>query len=412
MSKCQFVNCHDPYGEVWGDEAYGYLPETTVWRRNSAMTEITSRERTLLAFNRKMPDRVPLDLGSKGSSIALSAYEDLKTYLGIETPTSILDKRLGIAVIDEEVLERFHTDTRYIYMKAPAHWELRPDRVNDTWVDEWGATLKRPQGGYYYDHVEYPIKEADLGALKKYNFVDPDDRGRYAGLREEAKKYYDKGYAVGTYLKGVAETIWILRGMQNAFIDMGLNKSFYHALADKTSEILARMVENLIAEVGEYLQFICVTCDLGTQNNQMISIDTYKTFVRPYEKRIFDVVKKNSEAKAAQHSCGAIFDLIPYIIESGVEIINPVQTNARGMDTALLKKEYGAEVCFWGGVDIQKIVPFGTPNEVKREVKRVINDLGENGGYLLGPSHDIQANTPPQNVIAVYEAAWEYGTLV
>lgn len=374
------------------------------------MVSMNSRERVWKALNHQIPDRVPLDFGSKGSGLALGAYEELKKCLGVETPTQVLDVRLGLAAIDESILERFHIDTRYVYMKASRSWDPKADLRGDTFVDEWGATLMRPKAGFYYDHVEFPIKEPSIEALKTHPWPDPDDPSRYEGLKEEAKSLHEKGYAIGSYVKGTFETIWILRGFEQALMDLALNQIFYHALADKVSEILARMVENFLSEVGQYLQFFCVTCDLGTQVAPMISLQDYRTFVRPYEKRIFETVKRRSEAKVAMHSCGAIFKLIPDLIESGIEVLNPVQTNAKGMDTVLLKKEFGRDLCFWGGIDAQKVLPYGTCEEVDHEVKRVIQYLSPDGGFLLAPTHDIQTFTPPGNVITLYESALKYGS--
>ena len=373
------------------------------------MPAMTSRERVLAAFDRTPPDRVPFDLGSRGSSLAISLYEDLKRHLGIERPPVVLDRRLGLAAIDEDVLERFGVDTRYVYLKTPASFQPRHDPETDSFTDEWGGTLRRPKGGFYYDHVDFPIKEGTIEAVTRHPLPDPDDPTRTRGLREEARAFYDAGYAVGTYMKGVSETIWILRGLENAYMDMALNPKVYHALADRVSTVLARMVENLFREVGDSVQFLCVTCDLGTQHNLMVSPRAYKEFIRPYEGRLFEAARKTGKARIAQHSCGAVAKIIPLIIESGVEILNPVQTNAAGMDTAFLNREFGKDLCFWGGIDAQRILPFGTPAEVRAEVARVIGDLAPGGGYLCGPTHGIQAFTPPENVVAMCEAVREFG---
>lgn len=347
------------------------------------MVSMTSRERVWKALNRQVPDRVPLDFGSRGSGLSLGAYEELKKKRGVNTPTQVLDNRLGLAVIDESILTGFHIDTRYVYMKPSSSWDPKANPAEDTFIDEWGATLKRPQGGFYYDHVGFPIKDPALEAIKKHHWLDPDDATRYQGLKEIAKTIYENGYALGSYMKGTFETTWILRGVEQALMDMVLEPKFFHALSDKVSGILSRMVENFLSQVGDYLQFFCITCDLGTQLALMISPEDYKTKVRPYEKRIFDTVKQKSKAKVAQHSCGAIFKLIPDLIESGIDILNPIQTNAKGMDTALLKREFGKDLCFWGGIDAQKILPQGTPEEVEREVKRVMSDLSRVEGFFL-----------------------------
>jgi len=367
------------------------------------------RERVWKALNHQVPDRVPLDFGSRISGLALASYENLKKRFGIEIPTQVLDKRTGLALVDESILDRFDIDTRYIYLKPSRSWNPMIRPMEDTFVDEWGATLKRPKDGFYYDHVEYPIKEPTKEAIQKHHWPNPDDPTRLEGLKEEARAFYEKGYALGTVIKGVFETTCILRGFEQVLSDIALNQDFYHALADKTADVLSRMVEHLLSEVGSYLQFVCVTCDLATQLNLMISPDHYKIFVKPYEKRIFEVVKRKSRAKVAQHSCGAVFRLIPELIDSGIQILNPIQTSAKGMDTKLLKREYGQDLCFWGGIDVQKILPCGTPGEVEREVKRVIDDLAAGGGVLLGPSHDIQAFTPVENIVALFQSAVKYG---
>ena len=373
------------------------------------MNQASSRQRVLKAFDRDLADRIPFDLGSRGSSIGLSAYEALKTLLGIESPTQVLDQRLGLAVIDNEVLERFGADTRYVYMQGAAGHDPKPRELadGDVFVDEWGATLKRPKGGYYYDHVGAPLAGACLKDLESYPWPDPDDPSRYAGLREEAKRYYDQGFAVGTYLKGTWEISWVMRGLQEAFMDVVGNRTFFLALMDRISDVLARMTANFFKEVGDYVQWICVTTDLGTQENLLVSPQTYKECIGPFEGRIYEAARKHSSARIAQHSCGAIFPIIPLLIDNGVEILNPIQTSAKGMDTAKLKQEYGRDICFWGGVDVQKVLTQGTPAQVRAEVERVLGDLGAGGGYLFGPSHDIQAMTPPENILAMYETALE-----
>ena len=374
------------------------------------MVSMSSRERVWKAFNHQIPDRVPLDLGSRGSSLALGAYEEFKKRLGITAPTQVLDKRLGLAAIDENILDRFHIDTRYVYMNPSRSWDPQIDLVEDSFIDEWGVTLKRPQNGFYYDYVGYPIKEPTKDALRRHPWPDPEDPSRYEGLREVARGLYNKGFALGSYLKGSFETTWGLRGFEVALMDIALNPIFFHELLDRVADILARMVERFLDEVGEYLQFFCITCDLGTQQSLIISPSNYRSFVRPYEKRIFDIIWKKSKAKVAQHSCGAIFKLIPDLIETGVEILNPIQTNARGMDTKLLKREFGRDLVFWGGLDAQKILPQETPSEVEKEVRRVIGDLSSGGGFLFAPTHDIQTFTPPENVITLYESGFKYGS--
>ncbi|HJL53242.1 MAG TPA: uroporphyrinogen decarboxylase family protein, partial [Arenicellales bacterium] len=155
-------------------------------------------------------------------------------------------------------------------------------------------------------------------------------------------------------------------------------------------------------------QYVCVTCDVGTQNNIMISKEHFDTFIRPYESMIFDAIRDGG-AKVALHSCGSVFEIVPQIIDCGVDILNPIQTSASGMDTRKLKQEFGRDLCFWGGIDVQQVLRSGTVDEVRQETRRVIEDLSPGGGYLFAPSHDIQTGTPLDNVMAMFETAREIG---
>lgn len=374
-----------------------------------AIASTSSRERVLRAFEHKEPDRVPIDFGSKGSGIGLQVYEEFKKEMGVRSETKVLDQRLGLAAVDEKILKHFNVDTRYVYMKAARNWDPQADPKEDTFLDEWGAMLKRPEGGFYYDHVAPAIKEPTLDAIKNHKWPDPFDKSRAEGAAEEARRHREQGYAVGTYLKGVWESSWIVRGIENCMTDMYLNQDFYHRLLDRIADVLEGELSTFLDEAGPYLDFVCITEDLGTQISLLVSPQAYKEFIRPRSMRLFDLIKRKSGARVAQHSCGAIFSLIPDLIEAGVEILNPVQVSARGMDTKALKAEYGRDLIFWGGIDSQSTLVNGTAEMVEEETKRVIGDLAPGGGYLIAPTHDIQNFTPTQNIIAFYLAANKYG---
>ncbi len=363
---------------------------------------LNSRQRVLAAFAHQEPDRVPLDLGSRGSSLALSAYADLKKHLGLELPGEVLDQRLGLARIDEVVLERFGADTRYVYLKPASSWDPRTDPVNDTLVDEWGGTLRRPRGGLYYDHVDFPFKEPDPAAIRRHPFPDPDDPSRYRGLREEAKRYYEQGYAVGTYLKGVFETLWILRGMENTFRDMTLNQKFIQALADRTSEIMARMIENFFAEGGDYVSTSASPATWAPSRacSSRPGLPDLRPPLREAHLRHGQAVFLRP---GGQHSCGAIFKIIPLVIEAGGRFSTPSRPAPRAWTPGGSSRSTAATCASGAGWDIQRVLAQGTPETVAAEVRRVIHDLGPGGGLLLGPSHDIQAFTRPDNVVTLYE---------
>jgi uroporphyrinogen decarboxylase len=294
-------------------------------------------------------------------------------------------------------------------MKSSKNWVPQIDAQEDTFVDEWGGTLKRPQGGFYYDHIDHPIKEPTLQAIKEHQWPDPSDKSRVDGVAEEAKSYRNRGYAVGTMLKGVWETGWIVRGIENCMTDMYLNPEFFHALMGKITDVLESQLSLFLDEIGPYVDFVCITEDLGSQLNLLVSPESYKKFIRPSSMRLFKLIREKTAAKITQHCCGSIFGLIPDIIEAGVEMLNPIQVSARGMDSRRLKAEFGRDLVFWGGMDSQQTLINGSVTNVRNEVKRIVADLAPGGGFMIAPTHDIQNFTPSENIIALYETALECG---
>ena len=163
-------------------------------------------------------------------------------------------------------------------------------------------------------------------------------------------------------------------------------------------------------QIGKYLQVFTYWDDVNSQDGWLISPDIYRKMIKPKQRRLVEAIKKKTDAKIYYHGCGAVFDLIPDLIEIGFDIINPVQVSAAGMDTQVLKRTYGEDIVFWGGgVDTQNTLPFGTPEEVAEEVKQRIDDLAAGGGFVFAPVHNIQADVPPQNIVAAFETALEYG---
>jgi uroporphyrinogen decarboxylase len=387
------------------------MSDTNAERSLPGDSMMIPRERVWTAFHRKEPDALPVDLGGRSSSMAVPLYNDFKKRLGYgDIETKVLDHRANIADIDERILEKYKIDTRYVYAGPPDTWNFETTEAQDstTVVDEWGATYRMPHGGFYFDLVDHPIKTSELASVDRYHWPDPDNKARYVGIKDKAKAYYDRGYIVGSFIKGVWETLWNLRGMENIMLDMYDNPQFYHAVAKRTAEVQAGIIKKLLAEANPFIQYVCVTCDLASQEGIMVSREFFRKFIKPYENTIFNAIRQGG-AKVALHSCGAVMDMIPDLIDAGVEILNPIQTSAKGMDTQRMKKEFGNDLCFWGGVDVQQVLTTGTAEEVKRETRRVIEDLSPGGGYLFAPSHDIQVMTPLDNVTAMLDIVLELG---
>jgi uroporphyrinogen decarboxylase len=201
-----------------------------------------------------------------------------------------------------------------------------------------------------------------------------------------------------------------LRGFLDFYCDVASNEELFCTILDKIVELKIIYWEHILDVAKEFVDIIQEADDLGGQNRLLISPDKYRRLVKPRHQEIFDFIHSHSNAKVFFHSCGAIREIIPDLIEIGVDILNPVQVSAPGMDSAELKQEFGKDLVFWGGgIDTQSILPYGTPQQVREEVKRRLNDFMPGGGYIFAPTHNIQADVPPENIVAMWETLKEFG---
>ena len=375
---------------------------------------MTSRERVRRALERREPDRVPLDLGgTANSSISALAYAQLKTHLGMAAPPRLLTKQGQVADVDDSVRARLGIDTQPLRIHPPERWQDAP-LPDDAFQDEWGVVWQRPHGMNSYFLLRGPFEaDATPEAVRRHRWPDPADPGRVRGLAEEARRL-----ASGTSRAIVfdctasfwGEAEW-LRGFAGFYADLLTNKPFVHALLDRVLEIKMAMAAPALEAVRGFVDVILAGDDLGTQQAPMISPATYREFVRPRQQVLFEFLRRRGGgAKLLYHCDGAIDPFIPDLIACGIDALNPVQVSAAGMgDTARLKREYGKDLAFWGGVDTAWVLPFGSPQEVRDEVRRRIEDLGRGGGYVLGAVHNIQEEVPPENICALFDAALELG---
>ncbi len=376
---------------------------------------MTPRERVLAALSHQEPDRVPIDLAQAGGDgISVSAYRNLLAHLGLpDRPIRVQDRRSQTASVDEDVLRRFHVDFRRLDLGSPEGWKDEAVQ-GDGYRDEWGVVRLRPEGGYYYDVVQSPLAGSDPEmAVRRYHWPDPDDPGRFRGLKERASRLHEGGdFAVvlqvncGFFLR-CAE----LRGWENFFADLAENPAFAAALMNRYLDIRLRMAGNAIEETEGRFDIVLVSSDdLGMVDRLLVSPQMYRDLIMPIQRRTCDFFKARTDARRFYHCDGAIHPLIDDFIEVGMELLNPIQVSAAGMDdTARLKREFGDRLCFWGAIDTRRVLPYGTPEEVRREVRRRIRDLGPQGGYVLSPVHNIQPEVPAENVVAMYDAALQFG---
>ena len=380
-----------------------------------AKAEMTARERVLATLRLQEPDRVPIDLAQAGGDgITAVAYQRLLQHLGLpERPLRIMAKLAQSVHVDEDVLRRFRVDFRRLDMGPPDNWRDQPVGA-DGYRDEWGVVRVRPEGSHYYDLAESPMKEDTLAAIDRHPWPDADDPGRYRGLGERARRLHQEtDYAVVLNLNSAfflrcAE----LRGWENFYVDIAANPAFATALMERYLDIRLRMAARALEEVGDHIDIVFVSSDdLGMTDRTIVSPEMYRQLIKPLQQKTFDFFRQRTAAVRFFHCDGALHPIIEDFIEIGAQVLNPIQVSAAGMgDTKKLKQEFGDRLAFWGAIDTQQVLPRGTPEDVRAEVRRRIADLGPGGGYVLCSVHNIQPEVPPENVVAMFDAAHELGS--
>jgi len=375
---------------------------------------MNSRERVRAVLNHQEPDRVPVDLGGYQSGIMVVTYNKLKEALSIDKETEILEVIQQLAKPDEKMLKFFNVDTRYIFPRNADSWN--PKKMSDgSYVGtlEWGhgKMIKKP-GCYYYENYDFPLADTDVDDFDKFQYW-PDVKApeRIEGLKDEILNLYENtDYAICTTLgSAVHEQAWFLTGIERFLIDLIQNKKFINKLLNKVLDIKMELYGKFLDVTGEYLDVVQLFGDLGGQNSSLFSPNLYREIIKPLDKELIEMIKSKTQAKVFFHTDGDSYDFIPDLIEIGVDILNPIQVSAADMNPSKLKREFGNDLCFWGGIDTQRILPYGTPEQVDKEVKTRIKELAPGGGYVLSSVHNIQADVPPENVLAMFKAAEKYG---
>jgi uroporphyrinogen decarboxylase len=373
---------------------------------------MNSKERVLMALNHEEPDRVPMDLGGRQTTLMIPAYERLKEHLGYaDIPTKIMSHIWQTAFIDEKILRHFSIDCRHIRPKNKAFAPSKPFEEEEVFYDSWG--VGRKISGGYANMCKHPLQHAQsIEDIINYSWPDPDEEFDYSGLREHAKKLYDDGEFALVGCMGspgnTYEQAWYIRGLSELLLDMVMRKDMAHEILKKVVDHRKRNVEIYLKEVGEYLDVIQVADDLGSQNTSIMSPATYREIIKPYQAELIAHIKKFTKAKVYHHSCGSIVNLLDDMIEIGIEILNPVQCTAVGMESDRLKKRFGDKLTFWGAIDTFQVLPHGSVSDVKKEVAKRITDLGPGGGYVLASVHNMQLDVPPENIVAMFETAMNF----
>jgi len=381
-----------------------------------------SRDRVLATLQHREPDRIPFDLGgSPNAGIHVIAYERLLEFWGESKPITVADIVAQRAVVDEADLRRLGVDVRLVDMLPSIAQrrisQLEEDERYSYFTDDWGITWMKPKyRGLYYDLKRSPLAGARLSASKIDALPLPPlpTEDEVTKLRERAKKYREDGFAVvlDGLGGGMFETACFIRGHKDFLMDMLRRPNLAARLLDKLLYYRMQYWKYMLSHLGDLVDVVSESDDIATQERLLISPKLYRSLLKPRHRELFNHIRKNAESQVfiLFHSCGAVRELIPDLIEAGIDALNPVQVSAAGMDTKVLKREFGRDLTFWGGgVDTQHVLPYGRPSDVKDEVKRRIEDLGPGGGFVFAAVHNIQPGVPPENIMAMWEALQEWG---
>jgi len=379
---------------------------------------VEPRARLQTALDHREPDRVPRDLGAvRMTGIHARAYPGLRGALSLPpVEIRIADISQQLAVVDDDVLERLGIDVRGVEPRAPGGWsrEIVETDGELAFFDEWGVRRRMPAGGLYYDPATAPLAgEIDAGHLARFAWPDGGDPARRSGVAAAANRIAaeeGRGVFVGSVCAGLTEMLFRLRGFEDGYMDLAADHALARALMERVLEVKLAWWGGILPELGDAVDVVGEADDLGAQSTPLFSPRTYRELVKPLHAELFAFIRARTRAKILFHSCGAIRDLLPDLVEIGVDVLNPVQVSAAGMDTAELKRELGRDLVFWGGgVDTQRVLGIGTPDEVRAEVARRIADLAPGGGFVFASVHNIQANVPAENLGAMWETVEERG---
>ncbi|MEN8139465.1 MAG: uroporphyrinogen decarboxylase family protein [Bacteroidota bacterium] len=358
---------------------------------------MNSRDRFITTINGGEPDRPPVF-----ANFTPQVAEKMSKHLGVpyEEP---LDSMLSTRISHTDLLLKLGNDAVGTASIAPLSAPTVKDE-NGLLTNEYGMVFKETD--LYNEFYKFPLENADSEAdIDNYKFPDPFAEGRYNDADYKVSTF-KKDYGVIADLEtAIFETSWYLTGMEKFFMDMMLQPPYFNKLLDKVMNTHLEMGKELIRRGAD---MVWAGDDFGGQDSLLMSPDQWREIFKPRMKYMFEEFRKvNPDVKIAWHTCGSVVDIIPDLIDIGLDILNPIQPLAKYMTPEFLKKEYGKDLIFFGGIDVQELMPNGTPQQIKDEVKRRVEILGKGGGYILAPAHNIQDDTSVENVMAFFDAVHE-----
>lgn len=405
---------------------------------------MNSRERVNAALNHREPDRVPVDLsGHRSSGISAIAYANLRRFLNLEPkPIQVYDPIQQLAIVHDDVLDLFEVDTVELGRgfaledECWTDWVLpdgtpcqmpvwaAPERDGARWVirSRTGRIVAQmPDGALFFEQTWYPLEDSrsDRDAVEEA-FVDsmwhalasppgplaegPQGKQRLADVARTLRQSTDRAI-IGLFGGNLLETGQMLFRNDLFLMMLAGEPEAAHRFLDRVTEIHLAGLERFLSAVGPYIDVVLFGDDLGMQTGPQVSPRTYREFFKPRHQALWRRSKELSAARVMLHCCGGVRQLLPDLIEAGLDAINPVQVSCRGMDAAGLKRDFGGAMVFWGGgCDTRQVLPHGTPQAVRDHVRRQVDTLSPGGGFVFQQVHNIMPNVPPENVAAMLGA--------
>jgi uroporphyrinogen decarboxylase len=385
--------------------------------------EMTSRERVYAATNHKEPDRVPICFGGTGASGIeecpphYQAATNLYEYLQLKDAETVKISPVGNIVgnIDEQCMVRLYSDMRAISDNPPGAKIIDDERK--VWPFLYGMRIKKCGIYDMIDMTNPPMAHMTTEKdIEEYPYWPDITTDTMAGVVEKAKRMHEETdyFICGMQSFGYfpLNGYGFISGMDKWLLDMKIRPKFYHRLCERFMEINLAFADKFYGKIGKYLDAAMVFDDLGNQTGPLMSMNDYREFYKPYQAETINHIRKylRPEAKIILHSCGSVYHFIPEFIEIGVDVLNPVQPLAINMEPWRLKKEFGRDMAFLGGFDVQKLLPLGNIEDIRKGVELLIGEYARGGGFVFGASQIIQCNTPSENITAMFDAAYEYGT--
>jgi uroporphyrinogen decarboxylase len=351
-------------------------------------TQLSSRERVRLALAHRQTDRIPMAMVCSGiNEPARSAFEEYLRAQGHGSLQEYLDALVDIKGVGAAY-------------KGPP---LEPG------YDIWGVRRRAARyGAGSYDEIDHhPLANIETPDQLTKCPWPKTDWFDYTVLPQRIAAAHAGGKRCIMVGNGnIFETTWYMRGFEQIFMDLVLNPDLVHGIMDRVTTFYIEHFRRILVAARGEIDLVFTADDIGGQNGLLLSLEMWEQFIKPYHVRLNAAIHEHG-AKVIYHTDGGVMDAVAGLIDMGIDVLQALQFDAAGMDPVKLKAKFGDRLCFEGGVSVQKTLPFGTPDQVREEVKRLIATLGRDGGYILGPSHTIQAGTPPENIYAMFEAARE-----